>query len=114
MLDFPRNGVPHVQNGTGTIRFGGFEADLHSGEVRKSGIRVKLQEQPSRLLLLLLERRPLQASPEAGLAKSLDGQRRAVHVATISRWIALAATKQYQGNFFRGGAALIRGPMQSA
>ena len=55
MLDFPKNGVPQVQNGTGTIRFGGFEADLHSGEVRKSGIRVKLQEQPFKVLQILLE-----------------------------------------------------------
>lgn len=56
MLDFPKNGVPQVPNGTGTVRFGGFEADLHSGEVRKSGIRVKLQEQPFKVLQVLLER----------------------------------------------------------
>jgi len=55
MLDFPKNGVPHVQNGTGTIRFGAFEADLHSGEVRKSGIRIKIQEQPFKVLQVLLE-----------------------------------------------------------
>ncbi len=55
MLDFPKNGVPQVQNGTGTVRFEGFEADLHSGEVRKSGIRVKLQEQPFKVLQVLLE-----------------------------------------------------------
>jgi hypothetical protein len=50
MLDFPKNGVPQVQNGTHTVRFGAFEADLHSGEVRKSGIRIKLQEQPFKVL----------------------------------------------------------------
>ncbi len=56
MLDFPRNGVPQVHNGTHTVRFGVFEADLHAGEVRKSGIRIKLQEQPFKVLQVLLER----------------------------------------------------------
>ena len=35
-------------------RFAVFEADLVTGELRKSGIRVKLQEQPFRVLALLL------------------------------------------------------------
>jgi DNA-binding winged helix-turn-helix (wHTH) protein/Tol biopolymer transport system component len=38
------------------VRFGAFEADLHSGEVRKSGNRVKLQDQPFKVLQILLER----------------------------------------------------------
>ena len=38
------------------IRFGVFEADLASGELRKSGRRVRLQEQPFQMLALLLER----------------------------------------------------------
>ena len=38
------------------MRFGAFEADLHSGEVRKSGNRVKLQDQPFKVLQILLER----------------------------------------------------------
>jgi DNA-binding winged helix-turn-helix (wHTH) protein/Tol biopolymer transport system component len=56
MLEVPKNGVPHVPNGDRTVRFGAFEADLHSGEVRKSGDRVKLQEQPFKVLQVLLER----------------------------------------------------------
>lgn len=56
MLDFPKQGVLPVPNGNGTVRFGAFEADLHSGEVRKSGNRVKLQEQPFKVLQVLLER----------------------------------------------------------
>ena len=40
----------------GSIRFGPFEADLHTGEVRKSGERIKLQDQPFRVLQVLLER----------------------------------------------------------
>jgi DNA-binding winged helix-turn-helix (wHTH) protein/tetratricopeptide (TPR) repeat protein len=37
------------------IRFGVFEADLQSGEVRKHGIRIKLRDQPFQILTLLLE-----------------------------------------------------------
>jgi Tol biopolymer transport system component/DNA-binding winged helix-turn-helix (wHTH) protein len=36
-------------------KFGVFEADLRSGELRKAGLRIKLQEQPFKLLVLLLE-----------------------------------------------------------
>ena len=38
------------------IRFGRFELDATSGELRKSGILLKLQPQPFRVLLLLIER----------------------------------------------------------
>ena len=38
------------------LRFGVFEADLHAGELRKSGIRIHLQEQPFQVLSVLLER----------------------------------------------------------
>lgn len=38
----------------GRIRFGVFEADLHAGELRKCGIRIKLQSQPFNLLAILL------------------------------------------------------------
>jgi len=37
-------------------RFGLYEADAAAGELRKNGRKVKLQEQPFRVLLLLLER----------------------------------------------------------
>lgn len=40
----------------GPIRFGVFEADPRSGELRKSGVRVRLPEQPFRVLLALLEK----------------------------------------------------------
>ncbi|HET7208902.1 MAG TPA: winged helix-turn-helix domain-containing protein [Terriglobales bacterium] len=39
------------------FRFGVFEADASTGELRKSGVRLKLQEQPFQVLLSLLERR---------------------------------------------------------
>ena len=38
------------------MRFGVFAADLAAGELRKSGVRVRLQEQPFQVLALLLER----------------------------------------------------------
>jgi len=37
-------------------RFGAFEVDLDSGELRRSGVRISLQEQPFQLLAALLER----------------------------------------------------------
>src|SRR5881409_1527870 len=38
------------------IRFGVFEVDLQARELRKQGFKVKLQEQPFQILLMLLER----------------------------------------------------------
>jgi TolB-like protein/DNA-binding winged helix-turn-helix (wHTH) protein/tetratricopeptide (TPR) repeat protein len=38
------------------IRFGVFEVDLASGELRKQGVRVKLQDQPFQALVALIER----------------------------------------------------------
>ena len=37
------------------VRFAVFEVDLRSGELRKSGVRIKLQDQPFRLLRILLD-----------------------------------------------------------
>jgi TolB-like protein/DNA-binding winged helix-turn-helix (wHTH) protein/Flp pilus assembly protein TadD len=39
----------------GRLRFGVFELDLRAGELRKRGLRVRLQEQPFRVLEMLLE-----------------------------------------------------------
>jgi DNA-binding winged helix-turn-helix (wHTH) protein/Tol biopolymer transport system component len=38
------------------FRFGVFEVDAATGELRKQGLRIRLQEQPSQLLLMFLER----------------------------------------------------------
>ena len=38
------------------VRFGVFEANLRSGELRKSGIKIKLHDQPFQVLTMLLER----------------------------------------------------------
>ncbi len=40
----------------GAVRFGVFEVDLRVGELRKKGIKVKLQDQPFQILQVLLER----------------------------------------------------------
>ena len=38
------------------IRFGAFEVDARSGELRRDGKKIKLQEQPFHVLACLLER----------------------------------------------------------
>jgi DNA-binding winged helix-turn-helix (wHTH) protein len=38
------------------VRFGSFEADLREARLSKGGIRIRLQEQPFQILVLLLER----------------------------------------------------------
>jgi len=43
-------------NGTRMIQFGVFEADLRAGELRRKGSRVRLQEQPFQILMMLLQR----------------------------------------------------------
>ncbi len=45
-----------ADEGRHIFRFGVFEVDAASGELRKSGIRVRLQDQPFQVLVLLLER----------------------------------------------------------
>src|ERR1700751_1578201 len=48
--------VPSPISTSRRLSFGPFEADLHSGELRKEGARVRLQAQPFQLLVMLLER----------------------------------------------------------
>lgn len=47
-------GLP--QNNARVVRFGVFELDRSAGELRKSGMRLRLQGQPFQVLALLLER----------------------------------------------------------
>src|SRR2546426_6910868 len=39
---------------TSVLRFGTYEVDLHAGELRKAGVRIKVQQQPLKLLEILL------------------------------------------------------------
>src|SRR4051812_7531724 len=43
-------------NGAQRYRFGIYEADVRSGELTRDGVKVKLQEQPFQVLLMLIER----------------------------------------------------------
>jgi DNA-binding winged helix-turn-helix (wHTH) protein len=38
------------------VRFAVFEVDLESGELRKHGVRIKLQQKPFQILAVLLDR----------------------------------------------------------
>jgi len=44
------------QSVSGVVRFGVFEANLRAGELRRSGIKVRIQEMPFRALIVLLKR----------------------------------------------------------
>ena len=54
MEEKPRNGgVPPASS---VIRFGPYELDLRSAELRKNDLRIRLQDQPFQILVALLER----------------------------------------------------------
>jgi TolB-like protein/DNA-binding winged helix-turn-helix (wHTH) protein len=48
--------MEETNRSTQIVRFGSFEVDFRAAELRRSGLRVRLQEQPFRILELLLER----------------------------------------------------------
>jgi DNA-binding winged helix-turn-helix (wHTH) protein len=48
--------VEEIANSARVIRFGVFEVDLRAGELRNSGLKIKLQEQPFQVLEMLLRR----------------------------------------------------------
>jgi DNA-binding winged helix-turn-helix (wHTH) protein len=50
------NRVQETANSARVFRFGVFEVDAATGELRKQGLRIRLQEQPYQLLLMLLDR----------------------------------------------------------
>lgn len=47
--------MPAQETSPKIVQFGAFELDLHRGELRKQGVKVKLQEQPLKVLQLLLD-----------------------------------------------------------
>ncbi len=49
--------TPEASSAGKIVRFGVFELDLVSGELRKNGTRIRLQEQPFQVLAMLLEGR---------------------------------------------------------
>src|SRR5215831_13312730 len=48
--------MPAPPSSTDRVQFGVFELDLQRAELRKNGVKVKLQEQPLRVLQVLLEK----------------------------------------------------------
>ena len=50
--------MPELSPSLTGYRFGVFEVDLRAGEIRKNGVKIKLQEQPFRVLTLLLQHSP--------------------------------------------------------
>ena len=48
--------MPVIESAAEKIRFEVFEVDLRAGELLKEGRKIKLQEQPFRVLFLLLQR----------------------------------------------------------
>ena len=55
------------------IRFSTFEVNLHNGELRQRGQKVKLQEQPLQVLAALLERPGLRPSIELKAGSTMRG-----------------------------------------
>jgi TolB-like protein/Flp pilus assembly protein TadD len=47
--------MENTSSQTQPIRFGAFELDLRAGELRKQGVKIKLQEQPFQILSMLLD-----------------------------------------------------------
>ncbi len=54
MIPFTSMATP--PKSAGMLRFGVFEVELRAGELRKDGLKVRLQEQPFRVLALLLKK----------------------------------------------------------
>jgi DNA-binding winged helix-turn-helix (wHTH) protein/WD40 repeat protein len=48
--------MPPTSSSPPIVKFGAFEVNLRSGELRRHGIRIKLQRQPYQILVMLLEK----------------------------------------------------------
>src|SRR5271166_1068637 len=58
MLDFRAKPKCHMEplHHPSIVRFGIYEVSLQSGELRKAGVKIRVQQQPMKLLEILLER----------------------------------------------------------
>jgi len=63
-------GLGQSESTKGPVRFGVFEVDLRRGELRKQGLRLRLQEQPFKVLAALLEQ-PGEVIPREELVRRL-------------------------------------------
>ena len=74
VLDSGHVDVPvSVSSSSRIIRFSTFELNLHTGELRKRGQKVKLQEQPLQVLAALLERPGLRPIIELKAGSTMRG-----------------------------------------
>ena len=48
--------MEEISQSSRVVRFGVFEVDLRAGELRKQGVKIRLQEQPFQILATLIER----------------------------------------------------------
>ena len=74
-MDKTALGTSQKENGgesPAIIRFGVYEADLRTGELRRAGIRIRLQDQPFQVLTLLISR-PGQIVSRAEIIERLWG-----------------------------------------
>src|SRR5215472_10717335 len=62
--------MPAPASSTNRVQFGVFDLDLQRAELRKNGVKVKLQEQPLRVLQALLEN-PGQVVPREDLRQRI-------------------------------------------
>src|SRR5262249_40630084 len=52
----PEAGMHNLRSSHAFLRFGTFDLDRHTGELRRDGARIRMQEQPLQILRILLER----------------------------------------------------------
>ena len=82
---------------SGLVRFGVFEADLLTGELRKNGQKVRLQDQPFRVLALLLQRagelvaRDIKQLLSGKLESPIVVDEHGNHVSPVHVWTGTAA-----------------------
>jgi TolB-like protein/DNA-binding winged helix-turn-helix (wHTH) protein/Tfp pilus assembly protein PilF len=86
---FPMQKPVFPENGLQRLSFGIFEVDVKARELRKQGLRVKLQEKPFQLLAALLER-PGEVVTREDLRKKLWGEQTFVD---FERSLNIAITK---------------------
>src|SRR5258707_11610305 len=49
--------VARLTSSCGSVRFGAFELNPITGQLRKNGVKIRIQQQPLQILIALLERR---------------------------------------------------------
>jgi len=94
--------MPGLVNTPQVVRFGVFEVDLRAGELRKKGVKLRLQEQPLRVLAVLLDQRgdivTREELDQLSSQDAIDQRFNAEMTHSLDRWLDMADGK------LRGGA----------